>query len=139
MPDIPAVPARGSPYVGGLDVNSGEGATQNPIILVDNPQRGDARSWWRRVLRFMAPSGGRSEVLTTDAELQTGAAPLRIVRTLTDQRGKTGPLTNALYTGSYAYIPGMDISNKNAGKAVGGLRTMDDNVSIPAIYSGNPS
>lgn len=136
MPDLPAQRAKPSPYDQPNDPRT-TGIGNNPFI--DNPARGDARNWLRKVSRIFAPSGDRHAVRRTDDSFQEQRAPLRILRILTTGRGLTGPNINIVQdTGSWAFIPGQDISLKSYGKAVPALRTMDDGVTIPAIYAGTP-
>ncbi len=135
--DLPAQPAKASPYDRGPDPAS---ASIAGVPFIVNPARVDARNWLRKVASIFAPSGGRSGVITTDESLQDKRAPLRIPRALFTGRGLTGPNINIVQdTGSWAYIPGQDISTRNAGKAVPAMRTVDDSISIPAIYAGNPN
>jgi hypothetical protein len=128
MPNLPAMPAN---------EHAGESTTNIPLI--DNPSRGDAFNWWKRLLRLVTPSGDRTAVVTTDRDLQTQPAPLGIPRTLMLSRGLTGPGIDTLpLMGSWAYIPSVDIK-RQAGRASIPARTSDDNVTIPAIYAGNPT
>lgn len=136
MPDLPAMRSKPAPYQGGVDP-----ATASPSgePFISNPQRGDARNWMRRVASIFAPSGNRNAVRTTDDTFQEQRAPFRIPRLFTTGRGLTGPNTDGLpLTGSWAYIPGQDMSTKDAGRIRLMPRTSDDAVSIPAIYAGNP-
>lgn len=126
MPNLPAEKAT----------NAGQSPSDVPFIV--NPARGDARNWFKRISSIFAPSGGRTFVKRTDDSFQDERAPLRIPRLFARAMGKTGPNENILpYTGSWAFIPGQNISMKSAGKATPALRTIDDNASIPAIYAGN--
>lgn len=137
MPDLPAQRAKPSPYDGGVDPPTASPAS---VPFISNPFRGDARNWLRGVARIFAPSGNRNAVRTTDESFQEQRAPFRIPRTLFSGRGLTGPNIDIVPdTGSWAYIPGQDISTKNAGKAVVAPRSSDDAITIPAIYAGNPN
>ena len=136
MPDLPAQRAKASPYDQPNDPRT-TSIGNDPFVT--NPYRGDARNWQRKVSRIFAPSGGRNSVRTTDDSFQEQRAPLRVPRTMFMGRGLTGPNINIIQeTGSWAFIPGQDISLKSYGKAVPTIRTMDDSVTIPAIYAGNP-
>lgn len=140
MPDLPAQPAKPSPYDSGTGSHTSESTAREPIAFITNPPRIDARNWIRRVASIFAPSGGRTFVKRTDDAFQDQRAPLRIPRALFSGMGKTGPNINILQnTGSWSFIPGQDISTRNAGKVAVQLRVIDDNVSIPAIYAGNPT
>ncbi len=136
MPDLPAARAKAAPYDRGPDPRT-ESAPDDPFIV--NPPRGDARNWLQKISRIFAPSGNRNAVRTTDDSFQEQRAPLRIPRLLTTGRGLTGPNINIVPdTGSWAFIPGQDISLKSYGKATPALRLSDDAVTIPAIYAGTP-
>lgn len=138
MPNLPAVPARGSPYSGGEGESSGESRTGLP--LVDNPGRFDAFNWMRRILRFEPHAAPRREIQHTSDALHTGAEPDRVPRTVFLGRGLTGPNIDVLpLMGSWAYIPGQNINVKDGGKAVLSVRLSDDSVTVPAIYAGNPN
>lgn len=140
MPSNPAQRAIPSPYESRTPTGDAAERSRTDVPFIVNPPRVDAFNWLRRVARIFAPSGGRTFVRTTDDSFQEQRAPLRIPRALFSGMGKTGPNTNILQdTGSWAYIPGQDISLKSAGRAVPMLRTIDDGVSIPAVYAGNPS
>jgi hypothetical protein len=140
MPDLPAQPAKPSPYDRGTGSHAAESQAKEPIAFITNPPRVDAFNWIRRVASIFAPSGGRTFVKRTDDAFQDQRAPLRIPRALFSGMGKTGPTINIIPdTGSWAFIPGQDISTKNAGRAVAALRSSDDAITIPAIYAGNPS
>lgn len=139
MPDLPAQRAKPSPYASPVPSGDATDRSKTDVPFIVNPNRGDAFNWLRRVARIFAPSGGRTFVKRTDDTFQDQTAPLRIPRMLFSGMGNTGPNTNIVPdTGSWAYIPGQDISMKNAGKATPMLRTIDDGVSISPIYAGNP-
>lgn len=138
MPNLPAQRAIPAPYESpeGSDI---EGRSPSDVPYIVNPQRGDARNWLRRVGSIFAPSGGRPFARTTDNSFQEQRAPLRIPRALFSGMGKTGPNINITPdTGSWAFIPGQDISTKDAGRAALAPRMSDDSISIPAVYAGNP-
>lgn len=94
----------------------------------------------------LSPSVGHPEQLRTDAALQLGAGPGRILRSIpariwgiasapTGARG-----TEASYDGntaSHDFLPHIPIARQALGTK-GPQKLSDDNAVIPAIYAGNP-
>lgn len=94
---------------------------------------------------IIAPAAGRKEAIATDAALQTGGNPGHIIRLLpervfgyangmlTGQSGSEGFPWNA----DKDYIPHIPIARQAQGTK-GPQKLSDDNVTIPAVFAGNP-
>ncbi len=143
---VPDVPARPSPYTGGINRTypgsaQSPSTTRLPLIPSGTEGKGFARGWLRPLLRFVKPSGTRQQLQRTDTALQSGPGPAMIHTLFTDKsHGLVGPNVNTYpATGGEAYIPHQNINRRDAGKVGGSFgRTFDDGVHIPAIYAGNP-
>lgn len=131
MPNIPAM--RATPIDGPASA-----------LLVDIPQttggRGDARGWRRVVAHVVGIVSGRSFAIRTDDSLQTGPPPTRITRTVSTLNGGMldgrGVSAFPIFAGN-AYIPHMPSTPYRKDNA-NPYRSVDDAVSIPATYAGNP-
>lgn len=86
------------------------------------------------------PSAGRSEVLTTDRDLQTGPEPGRITR-IADTRASGLIAPQAVNTfpvdGNWGYIRHQPIGKLVQG-AVPQLKTIADDAWVGAVFAGNP-
>lgn len=89
---------------------------------------------------ILAPSGRRESQLTTDHELQIGAAPGRVLRQMFARVfGYIGPdlVASFPYNAEFSTIPHQYVPR--AAQRTGPMvRGYDDNAPIPAVYAGNP-
>jgi len=130
MPNLPAMPATP------VDLN----ATR---IVVALPQttggRGEARGWRRALQTLVGVLSNRTFAIRTDHSLQMGPPPVSIRRTFSVLTGGSidgkGTTTFPAF-GNAAYIPHNPtlVSRANAIP----YRGIDDAVTIPATYAGNP-
>ncbi len=97
---------------------------------------------WRRNLRKdipNPPAGNRTGVLTTDDAIQTGPAPRRINRLLSENvSGYSGPRQQGAFpaTQDDAYV--IHLGVKKLVNPTLRYRTYGDNAYIPGVYAGNP-
>jgi hypothetical protein len=84
-------------------------------------------------------AAGRTQILTTDRDLQLGPGPERIDRILfANNRGLTGDGTNS-FPGTWDQVRiGHVPLARPSGKAQIAVRTIADGAQIPAVYAGNP-
>ena len=131
MPNLPSIPAK---------TIDGNASQILPYIPTTTGGFGDARGWRRAVRSITALIAGRSFALRTDDAIQTGPPPSGVRRLDSDKSGgyldSRGVGTFPIHANS-AYIPHMP-TIVNRGLNPTPYRTVDDAVTIPATYAGNP-
>lgn len=131
MPNLPAWPAK--PV---------DGSATALIVAVPSTTggHGEARGWKRAVRSIASIRAGRSAVIVTDESLHTGPPPVGVRRTTSTLNGGAvdghGLATFPVFA-SGAYIPHAP-STPNRGANATPYRGIDDGVTIPATYAGNP-
>ena len=86
------------------------------------------------------PQAGRSEVLSTDRDLQLGPEPGRIARQNDTRIGglaASGIMATFPYDANMGYMPHQMIGKLVQG-AIPQLRTIADDAPIPGVFAGNP-